>query len=124
MNRYLKFIAAGLLALGLAHTASAAPQVHIGVYAGAPAGYAEPAHVQPYYVPAPAWSDRHDWRARREARLQREEWLRRDQWRREQWRREQWRQEYQQNGYQHHGRAHQERRQDWREHHERDWDRR
>ena len=113
MNRYLKLIAAGLLALGLAHTASAAPQVRIGVYAGAPVGYAEPARVQPYYVPAPAWSDRHDWRARREARL----------------RREQWRQQYQQNGYQHHGyqhhgRAHHERRQEWRGHHERDWNRR
>jgi hypothetical protein len=117
MNRYLKLIAAGALALGLVQTASASTQVRIGVYADAPVQYrAQPVRVQPYYVPAPvyyaapagyvepAWSARHDWRARREARLRREEWLRREQWRREHWRREQWRHE--------HG------------HHERDWDRR
>ena len=104
MNIYLKVLAAGALALGLAQTASASTQVRIGVYSGPPVAYRQHVvPVQPYYAPAPrllraapvgyaepSYRGRHDWRARREARLRREEW-RREQWRREQWRREHWR---------------------------------
>lgn len=104
MKNHMRTLAAIVLTLAIAGTASA--QVRVGIYAGAPQPYYPPVvEVQPRYIipdqyysdgqevyVEPSWQERREWRERRAWR--RAERLQRERWLREQWRREHWRQEH------------------------------